>query len=371
MAITKKPDGRWACVYYENGRQRWRYFGRGLEAQAAARAFDDELKAAGRIRPQRRRSTAFSPSVTELANAYLEAKRATLPPASQRALFHKLKSVILPIIGDHKAIRLTPAKVDSYVQKRLATPLTVKAGSKNRPRVKALVDADGNPRFPKLTTIHRELSDLMAILNWSATRKLIAFNPVHGYKKPTRDDAIIRPPTPTEFRKIYQNAAEHLQRALLLSFFLGLRPGNAELFNLTHDNVDLDAGIVTVISARKGGRRVRAVPIHAGLRPHLERWIAADQGKGYLVHYRGDRVKSIKTAFRNAKAAAGIARRIRPYDLRHAFATSSLAAGADLKAVSEILGHSRPDTTVRIYQHLDLDQHRAAMDRLPAPDLDG
>jgi integrase len=43
-----------------------------------------------------------------------------------------------------------------------------------------------------------------------------------------------------------------------------------------------------------------------------------------------------------------------------------LAARADLKSVSEILGHSRPDTTTRIYQHTDRAMHEAAISRLPA-----
>jgi site-specific recombinase XerD len=51
--------------------------------------------------------------------------------------------------------------------------------------------------------------------------------------------------------------------------------------------------------------------------------------------------------------------------LRHAFASILLAAAADLKSVSEILGHSRPDTTTRIYQHTDRAMHEAAIARLP------
>jgi len=376
MAVTQKSDGRWACVYYESGRQRWRYFGRGLEAQAEARAFDAELKAAGQVRQYRRRPTTLSPTVTQLAEAYLESKKTTLPLASRKALFHKLTAVILPTVGHLKAIRLTPAKLDRYVEKRLETPLTVKAGTKNNPRMKTLRDAEGNPRYPKLTTIHRELSDLMAILNWSVQRRLIAYNPVAGYKKPTRDDAIIQPPSPAEFRKIYDKAAEHLKRAMIISYFVGLRPGAAELFRLTWDDVDLERGRIAVTSAKKGGLKTRSVPIHKAFRKHLKRWQRADVGekdgkeaKGYLIHYRGDRIHSVKTAFKNAKAAAGITRRLRPYDFRHAFATSSLAAGADLKAVSEILGHSRPDTTVRVYQHTDFSQHRRAISRLPVPKL--
>jgi len=74
-------------------------------------------------------------------------------------------------------------------------------------------------------------------------------------------------------------------------------------------------------------------------------------------------------SFDTAKKKAGIVRRLRPYDFRHAFATYALKNSADLKATSEILGHSRTDTTTRIYQHVDTDMKRDVIDRLPPLNL--
>lgn len=262
-------------------------------------------------------------------------------------LWYKLKAVILPEIGNLPALRVTHYRMDQYVAKRL--------------------------RKVKKTTVHREISDIHAILNWAVRRRHIQTNPLAGYEKPKRDDEIIRPVTREEARRLLNKAPAHLVRALALSYYTGLRPGNAELFGLRWSDVDRCANTILVRSAKKNGPPFRVIPIHSDFIPILNKWYVQDGGGdeekaeigGPIITYRGKAVKSIKKSFETAKRKAGITRRLPPYAFRHAFATFILGKGGDLKSASEILGHSRPDTTVKVYQHTNPNLLRKTVNKLP------
>src|SRR5690606_5566850 len=58
-----------------------------------------------------------------------------------------------------------------------------------------------------------------------------------------------------------------------------------------------------------------------------------------------------RNAWRRIKAAAGVPDKVRLHDLRHPFVSRALAAGANPRAVSDIVGHHDPGFTLRRYAH--------------------
>lgn len=72
--------------------------------------------------------------------------------------------------------------------------------------------------------------------------------------------------------------------------------------------------------------------------------------------------RSIERVMKTWLAAAGIPAKFTPHKLRHSFATHMLEAGADLRSVQELLGHSSLSTT-QIYTHVTLKHMREAYEK--------
>ena len=179
-------------------------------------------------------------------------------------------------------------------------------------------------------------------------------------------------------------------RAILELFYAaGLRL--SELAGLDLEDVDVRGRMVRVMG--KGGKE-RLVPMNtsaaAAIRAYLpdrNRLVQALQrepvrrvassdnpqrrrraAEPLFVNYRGRRLstRGIDGLVRRHVAAAGGRPDISPHALRHSFATHLLQRGADLRAIQELLGHSRLSTTQR-YTHLNaaglLDVYRKAHPR--------
>ncbi|MCQ2752466.1 MAG: tyrosine-type recombinase/integrase [Coriobacteriales bacterium] len=68
---------------------------------------------------------------------------------------------------------------------------------------------------------------------------------------------------------------------------------------------------------------------------------------------------SLRIVFKKRARQAGLDPSFHPHDMRHAFATDLLDAGADLRSVQEMLGHASLSTT-QIYTDLSIEHIKKA-----------
>jgi integrase/recombinase XerC len=184
-----------------------------------------------------------------------------------------------------------------------------------------------SPKIQRKLPDFLELSEIEALLSVPDTKNIIGI----------RDQAIIE-----------------------LLYSTGMRV--SELLQLNLSDFDLHNAIVKV----KGkGKKERILPIGRTAITALNSYLS---GRGELssnyanqavfLSERGNRIpdsKSIRRRIEKYAQTAGIKKKITPHTLRHSFATHLLNAGADLRSVQELLGHSSLSTT-QIYTHVTTDR---------------
>ena len=147
--------------------------------------------------------------------------------------------------------------------------------------------------------------------------------------------------------------------AALLELLYGLGLRVSEAITLPLDALRFDEGVALVQG--KGGKQ-RLVPLGGKVRGTLRDWITLERPltarpatRTVLVNARGTPLSRMGAwnIVRGLCTEAGIeAETVSPHTFRHSFATHLIEAGADLRAVQELLGHADISTT-QIYTHLD------------------
>lgn len=141
---------------------------------------------------------------------------------------------------------------------------------------------------------------------------------------------------------------------LELLYATGMRV--SELVSLPRSVLRGDPRLLSIVGK---GQRERLVPLNAGARAALDRFVAISgrlDNSQWLFPSRSELGHVTRQGFakdlKDTAAAAGIdAQRISPHVLRHAFASHLLDRGADLRAVQQLLGHADISTT-EIYTHV-------------------
>ena len=244
-------------------------------------------------------------------------------------------------------------------------------------------------------SVARKLSGLKTFVKYLRREEIIEHDPAAMAVAPKRDQTIPTHLSEPEIERLIEmpNTGDPLgrrDRAILELFYAsGLRL--SELVAIDLEDLSLSERMVRVMG--KGGKQ-RLVPFNQSALSAIRAWMndraailasrrppqparpigklrsagrvgsakppkaaKADTRDPLFINYRGARLtgRSVDRLLRRYVAQCSTRMGISPHALRHSFATHLLQRGADLRAIQELLGHSRLSTTQR-YTHVNTAQ---------------
>jgi integrase/recombinase XerC len=229
----------------------------------------------------------------------------------------------------------------------------------------------------KKTSIARKLATLRTFFKFLCREQVLEMNPARLVSGPRLEKKLPKVLSVEDvIRFIETPEADTVlgkrDRAILeLLYATGMRV--SELAGLNLDDLDFRHESIRV---RGKGRKERIVPfgskakealhVYMGVRGELlvEAPEEDREPMALFLNYQGTRIttRSVGRMIDKYVHECAMAHNISPHSLRHSFATHLLSAGADLRAIQELLGHARLSTT-QIYTQVSMEKLMEVYDK--------
>ncbi len=234
-------------------------------------------------------------------------------------------------------------------------------------------------RTNQASTMKKKVSAIRSFFKFLLKRHLIDKNPASGLRSPkigkslprflTVDQAFRVMDAPPKEEKRAKPLVVRDQALLETLYGTGVRVG--ELAGMNVDDCDFSASSVRVLG--KGGKE-RIVPLGKSSVEALQLYLPARRGllvkakegdaDALWLSRNGQRlsVRQVQNIVRRYGTLGAGRGDLHPHAMRHTCATHLLDAGADLRSIQELLGHSSLSTTQR-YTHVSVDRLMEVYDR--------
>jgi len=215
------------------------------------------------------------------------------------------------------------------------------------------------------TSMARKLSALRSFFNFLHKEGIIEKNPAAELsipKMPKRLPLFLN--VDEVFRMLDQKNDEgftNIRDIAILEFLYGTGIRVGELVSVDNRQIDFDSRTVKILGK---GKKERIVVFGEKAAQALTNYMALKDGMGLqvssdalFVNSRGGRLtaRSVGRIVEKYIKLCGISKKVSPHKLRHTFATHLLNAGADLRTIQELLGHSNLSTTQK-YTHVGIEK---------------
>ena len=229
-------------------------------------------------------------------------------------------------------------------------------------------------RKNKKTTIARKLSAIRSFFKYLVKRGIISENPAELVLTPKQDKTLpVYLSVDEMFRlldSIQTNTLLGLRNRAIFETLYSSGIRVSELAEMNFSDVDFLAALIQVSGK---GNKQRIVPVGQkalaaikAYRTRLQEQIGTpsiNEGPLFLNRFQKRlSPRSIARILKKLVDTVGLLTPVSPHALRHTFATHMLDAGADLRAVQELLGHKSLSTTQK-YTHVSIDRLMETYDR--------
>jgi integrase/recombinase XerC len=303
-----------------------------------------------------------------------DARRGRPAPPAKRGVRRRasgnrrILDLIDGFLNDLRARNLSTHTLDAYRRDLVQFERFMRNLTRDEPPSAANLDARSVRRFVSALSasrlarrsIQRKLAAVRAFARFLVREGLLGTDPTLGLTGPRVEKRLPSFLRRKEIDLLFAapagaTEAELRDRAILeLLYGTGIRL--SELTGLSKRRLDLSGGLVRVLGK---GSKERVVPVGRAATEALRAYLKAGAGtragsEGPLfTNARGGRLsgRSVQRIVARRLAQVSEARQLSPHVLRHTFATHMLNAGADLRAVQELLGHASLAST-QIYTHV-------------------
>ena len=278
-----------------------------------------------------------------------------------------LKEWCIEYVKQYKNITLKPSTYDSYL--RYCNHITVSVDIKEitLADIQSIISAmhsDGLSR----STINHTLTIIRQALNKAYLlgniNKSINFDLLE-LPRPTAE--IVPALTEEETKAVLNGPTCYYKDLFCFLLLTGLRIGEAIALQIK--DIDLRNGFIYIKNTDYNGElqkntsnRSRTVPITLRVENIIKRHLHINKNKRLFLNKNNSPCiySTVRDAWHTYCDTIHI-RRCGLHTLRHTFATLTIRAGGNIKAVSQLLGHSDVNITLKIYTDISPEQKRHAI----------
>lgn len=217
-----------------------------------------------------------------------------------------------------------------------------------------------------VSTVARNVSSIRGFHEFAKIEEYCDANPAELVELPKKSRKLPEVLNVDEVRKLLDtpdlSTPAGLRDSAIMECLYGTGMRVSELVNLQLDQLFFEIGCIKVLGK---GNKERLIPIGEPARDAIKRYMNNARSlfqtsrketsrNRVFLNQRGGPISriSVWNIVNQAARQAGVTKKVYPHIFRHSFATHMLEAGADLRAVQEMLGHVSILTT-EIYTHVD------------------